>query len=406
MKNYDTIRSICFENNRISREVIDEFLIYYAASRDNLERKMQKKFASYKHVTSKFKNEHVNMFKAQYLAHSIFKKNGSLKRLMKHAELQRLTGEEMNFLKKYAEHPWRFSFSVIADNPSKDFYIMEDIFSYEKYLLFSPGVSDTLSDRPGLLWFNLIQYNGACWQSYGPIGSYNSFDPDDIFFFATELNPDNNDEETIKEDIESNPLPYMLLIAGSNYPLTVFKEDPFVHVISEFNVENFDTKGMQKSFKSEYNSGVYRFTLKRWGKHPHFSTAFFDEKNNKLVLSAMTDRGFAALVNTLHNYGHTYPKEPFIRIHPSMIMTASELLNKEIKINEYDNLFTIEPSEEEKEFIEKLNVFTGLVLPDINAGHEPNIEKYAAEAGIDIDTARDLIRAIRDKKDEMGRGKK
>ena len=204
MKNYDAIRSICDENNKISRKVIDEFLIYYAANRDNLERKMQKRFDSYKHITSELENALVNMLKAQYLAHSIFKKVGSLNRLIKHAELQRLTNEEMNFLKKHAEYPWRFSFSMIGGNPSKDFYIMEDIFSYEKYLLFSPGVSVTLSERPGLLWFNLIGYNGACWQSYGPIGAYNSFDPDDIFFFATELRPDNDDEESILADIENS----------------------------------------------------------------------------------------------------------------------------------------------------------------------------------------------------------
>ena len=404
MKNYDAIRSICDENNRISRKVIDEFLIYYAASRNNLEHKMQKEFNSYKHVTSELKNEFVNMFKAQYLAHSIFKKDGSLKRLIKHAELQRLTNEEMNFLKKHAEYPWQFSFSVIADNPSKDFYIMEDVFSYEKHLLFSPGVSDILSERPGLLWFNLIGYNGACWQSYGPIGSYNSFDPDDIFFFATELSPDNDDEESILADIKNNPLPYMLLFTGSNYPLTVFKKDQVVHVISEFNVEDLDTKALRESFTSEYNSGVYRFTLKDWGEHPHFSTAFFDEKEKRLVLSAMTDRGFDALMKVFHDFGYTYPKEPFIRTHPSMIVTAARIMNKEIELNEYDKLFTIEPSAENKEFIDKLNIFTGLVLPDINAGREPDIEKHAAKAGIDIDTARDFIRTIRDKTDEMRRG--
>ncbi|NQU81367.1 MAG: hypothetical protein HQ543_07590 [Bacteroidetes bacterium] len=403
MENYDALRSICDENNKISRKVIDEFLIYYAANRDNLKRKMQKEFNSYKHVASELKNEFVNMFKAQYLAHSIFKKDGSLKRLIKHAELQRLTNEEMNFLKKHAEYPWRFSFSVIVENPSKDFYIMEDIFSYEKYLLFSPGVSVTLSERPGLLWLNLIGYNGACWQSYGPIGAYNSFDPDDIFFFATELSPDNDDEESILTDIENNPLPYMLLFTGSNFPLTVTKEDQIVHIISEFNVEKLDTKALRESFTSEYNSGVYRFALKDWGEHPHFSTAFFDEKEKKLVLSAMTDRGFDALVNAFHDYGYTYPKEPFIRTHPSMIVTAAKIMNKEIKLNEYDNLFTIEPSAEDKEFTDKFNVFAGLVLPDINAGREPDIEKYAGKAGIDIDTARDLIRTIRDKTDEMRR---
>jgi len=117
----------------------------------------------------------------------------------------------------------------------------------------------------------------------------------------------------------------------------------------------------------------------------------------------MTDRGFDALVKAFHDFGYTYPKEPFIRTHPSMIATATIIMNKEVELNEYDKLFTIEPSAENKEFIDKLNVFTRLVLPDINAGREPDIEKYAAKAGIDINTARDLIRAIRDKTDEMGR---
>jgi len=146
--------------------------------------------------------------------------------------LWQLDKKERNYLEQQAKQPWRFSFSVIVEQPAEDFFIMKDVFAGDEFLLYSPGVANTLRDQRAILWFNLLGYNGTCWQSYGPIGAYNSFDPDDIFFFATELSPDNDDEESILADIENNPLPYMLLFTGSNYPLTSFKKDQVVYVIS------------------------------------------------------------------------------------------------------------------------------------------------------------------------------
>ena len=45
---------------------------------------------------------------------------------------------------------------------------------------------------------------------------------------------------------------------------------------------------------------------------------------------------------------------------------------------EYDKLFHIESSPEDKEMLDNLNVFVSLILPDINAGRTPDIEKHAA----------------------------
>jgi len=95
---------------------------------------------------------------------------------------------------------------------------MEDVFSDQEFLLYSPGVTKTLEDQSIILWFNLISFNGACWQSFGPIGTYKSFEPDDIFFFATELNPEIADEQELLANLEENPIPYMMLLSGGNYP--------------------------------------------------------------------------------------------------------------------------------------------------------------------------------------------
>jgi len=114
----------------------------------------------------------------------------------------------------------------------------------------------------------------------------------------------------------------------------------------------------------------------------------------------MTDRGFEALAESLNEYGYSFSTDPFIRVNPSMITTASDILKKKIKLNEYDHLFEIEQSSSNKEDIEKLNLLLKLALPDINAGRKPNIEELAIKAGVDFETAKDIIKQIMDK--DMG----
>jgi hypothetical protein len=52
-------------------------------------------------------------------------------------------------------------------------------------------------------------FNGACWQTFGPVVPFRSFQPDDIFFFATELNLFIETEEDLMADVEENPFPYL-----------------------------------------------------------------------------------------------------------------------------------------------------------------------------------------------------
>ncbi len=403
MKNYDSIRAVCEENSRISSPVIDEFLIYFAASRNNLDAIMNKRFAFYKHVVGEFKKEWVNRLKAQYLAHAIFKRDGTINKLLNHPALKRFNRKEIGFLEQQAKHAWRFSFSIITDNPAEDFYIMEDILSYEQYTLFSPGTTNLIKEQSATLWFNLIGYNGACWQTYGPIGAYKGFDTDDVFFFATELRPKVEGEEEIQEDIERNPVPYMMLLSGSNYPLTVHKEDQLVQTRSEYSLEVINTKEMRKNFKVEYNDNVYRLTLKGWEEYPHFAHAYFDEKKKIIVLTAATDRGFHALASGLNQHRYNFSEEPFIRVNTSMLTTAKNILKKDIELNEYDQLFHEETSKESQEEMDKLNTFMGLILPDINAGRKPDIEVLAKKAGIDIETARDLVQHLIGKLGNLGK---
>jgi hypothetical protein len=272
--------------------------------------------------------------------------------------------------------------------------MMEDVFSNEEYLLYSPGITKTRESQSALLWSNLIAYNGTCYQSFGPIGAYKSFEPDDIFFFATELNPDITEVEELLTNLEYNPLPYMMLLSGANIPLIYSKEAQIVIVLAEYDLDTINTKDLTKSFKAEYNKGVYRLSLNNWSDLPHFSQAYFDEKKKFILLTAMTDIGFKALVEGLNEYGYNLSLNPFLRVNLTMLTTASDILKRKIKLNEYEHLFTKETSPAVKENLGKLNLLLKLAMPDINSGLEPDIEALAEKAGVDLQTASDLIKQI------------
>lgn len=402
-KNYKAIRAVCEENSRLSRMVIDEFLIGFGADYLHLGRNINKQFSSFRHITEKFQKEWVALLNAQCISHRIFRNNGHIEDILKHPVIRYLTREERDFLERQARHPWRFSFSIISHVPAEDFYVMEDIFSDEQFLLFSPAITQLIQKERPILWFNLIGFNGMCWQSYGPIGAYKGFEPDDIFFFATELRPDIEDEAEITGDLENNPIPYMMLLCGANYPLTFHKKDQVVQVISEFDLDKINTAELRKSFKTEYNDGVYRFALKDWSEYPHYACAYYDERAGTIVFSAMTDRGFNKLMATINGFGYDFPDEPLIRVNMSMFMTAKEILGKDLVLNKYDKLFHIEAAEETNEEIEKMNAFIKLVLPDINSGRKPDIETMAKKAGLDVETARDIMKHVMGKLDNMRR---
>jgi hypothetical protein len=402
MKDFKTMKLICEENSKISSRVIDEFLLYYSAECNDLELQMNQRFAVYKHIAKKLQQEWVNMLKSQYIVHKVFKQDGLIKSYLSHPALKQPDVEGKSWIEFQEKHPWRFSFSIIKDRPAECFFIMEDVFSEQEFLLYSPGVAKTLEDQSIILWLNLISYNGTCWQSFGPIGAYKSFEPDDIFFFATELKQDIADEKELMINLEHNPIPYMMLLSGANYPLTYNKGDQLIHVTAEYDLDTINTKNLTKSFITEYNKGVYRLSLKSWYELPHFSQAYFDENKKIILLTSMTDVGFNALTEGFNEYGYDFSSEPFVRVNISMIITASDILKREIRINEYEDLFSKETSPQSQENLDKINTFLRSILPDINAGRSPDIDSLATKAGVDIEIARDLLERIIGKRNDMG----
>lgn len=390
MNEFDKIKAHCEHVSQITSVLIDEFLLHYAAAKDNLSREFDVRIASYKHLIQG-ETRWVNMIKSQYIIHRVFKEGGLLRKYLNHAEVKRRSQAEQAFLEEQLLVPWRFSFSVITAMPAPDFYQMEDLLSGDSFLLYSKSVTQTLKDQSAMLWFNLIAFNGNCWQTFGPLNAYQSFDLDDIFFFATELNPGIDSEETLQIDVEKNPVPYMMLLNGAMMPSTVNKDDELLILFSEEERESIDTEKLRADFKVEYSKGVYRFSISAFDKFPHLAAAYFDERKNRFVVTAMTERSFRAIMLALNKNDIGIDEEPQIRIHPSMFATTEKILRKKLQLNPYEKLFEIESGPAQKGELEKINKFLKSVLPELNSGKMPDIEVLATQAGIDKDFAKGLI---------------
>ncbi|MDP4129697.1 MAG: hypothetical protein Q8939_06010 [Bacteroidota bacterium] len=413
MPDFSRLLAVCNKVSSVSAVVLDKFLMYYAAAQEGLEREMDGRLARFREVTKGFKPAWVNLLKAQYIGHRIFKKDGLIHKYLHHTAVKALEPEQLNYLKQQSAHAWRYSFSEITAHPEGDFYEMEDVFSGENFLLYSPSVTAILATESVTLWLNLIGFNGSCWQSYGPVLSFQGFQPDDIFFFATELNPRIETEEDLMKDMEANPFPYLMLINGSRYPMILHGKDMLVQVLAEHPLETFDSSGLKKDFKVEYAKSIYRLTPKAWGEAPHFAAAYFDEDKKIMLLTSLTDQGFRRLTDELNAHGFKLPADPDIHVQPAMLTAVKSILKKDLHLNPYEKLFERKSTPGEQEMTKKLNRLLSLAIPLINAGKEPDIDALAKEAGVDMETARDVlahtmsrIGKLRNQLDKKGKKKK
>ena len=268
--NYSETKSHSEEITTISRAVIDEFLIYYSAGREKLEPQIGAQLKKYRRVVREIEPSYINYLKSEYIAHRIFRKEGFIAKYLNRTEIKSLPQEQYSYLKSQSQNPWRFSFSGITSRPADSFFEMEDALTGEQYLLYSPGMKATEDEHHPRLWFNLIAYNGLCWQTFGLIIPLKSFTVDYLFFFATELNPSVADEEMLMKEVENNPFPFFMLLSSSNIPVVVSRGYEVVTCQATDILEKYPTVDLSAFFTTAWNKNVYRLTSKEKGEFPHF----------------------------------------------------------------------------------------------------------------------------------------
>lgn len=400
---FGKLLSACEKSSEMFSRLVEGFLFNKIVNIGKFNIEINARFKPYKHLFNEIEGNWIDLIMTQYLAHTILKKNGLIQSYLNHSAVKQLKQADLDYFHDLYKNPWRFSFSIITGYPHENFFEMEDVFTGDSFLLYSPGVTEILHERSVALWFNLIGYNGLCWQSYGPISAYQSFTPDDIYFFATELHrsrPIETDEDVLA-DVENDPAPYMMLFCGSAYPLTVHNNDPIVQAIAEYDIDTFSTKDLRKDFTIAYANNIYQLLLKRWSGHPHFCSAYYDENRKVLFLFSMTDRGFHTLAERLNKAGFNLFPDPDIRVTIAMSTTAGHILNKDIILNEYEDLFAKEQPAVDTEHINKLNALLEMALPDLNSGRKPDLKKLALHSGLDEESVESLLKHVYEKINNM-----
>ena len=401
MPDYNQLRAICRNESEISKTVVDDFLVYYAATRDKVDQEFERKISRFSHIEREMPSNWRGLIKAQFIGYQIFKAGGLIRKYLNHSSIKELKPEERDYLKKMAGHPWRFSFGEIRASPDADFYEMEDVFTGELYLLYSRSMSQTLSEHSVLLWFNLIGYNGRCWQTYGPVIPFKSFSPDDIFFYATEVDPGIESEADLTEDMDENPVRYIILTAGSNYPLIESRGHEIVQVYGQGHSDSIDVQSFRNVFKVEYAESVFKLSHPMWSEPPHSSEAYYAEKSGAISLTALTDKGYHEMASLLNKQGANIPADPDIRIHLPILTLMEKLFKRRPELHPYSRLFETKASQESEELMAKLNKFMALALPYVNSDKEPDVDALAREAGVDPETARGLLMSAMKKIKEM-----
>lgn len=391
MTDYTNWQDYCNYINKISSSLIDEFLLYYAAQKDKVDREFESKISRFKEIVSEMPSSWKGLIKAQYIAHRIFKEQGLIHKYLNHVTIKTRSAEEQQYLRDAAAYPWRFCFSEIVANPAQDFYEMRDAFTGEVFQLYSPAITRTLAENQVLLWFNLIGYNGRCYQTFGPVTPFLGFTADDIYFYATELEPAIQSELDLIEHINENPVRYMMLAIGSTLPLIFQQDHEMVQVLGEIDNVEWDMQALKKNFKIEYAEPIFKLTHNVWSEPPHFAEIYIEEESGTLLLYALSDQGYRELATILNAHGISAPTEPDIRLHLSMSHVIERILKKELLLNPYGHLFESRQSPETEAELSKLNRLMTLALPYINSGQQLDIPALAKEAGVDPEVAKELL---------------
>jgi hypothetical protein len=393
MVNFQEIQQKCTALADLSVDVLDRFLINYHLKRTIEYSKLPAQLKKYDKQFKQLPGNALDLIIAEYAAYEIFKASGAIHKYLKNSDVVGLPKAEYQYLSDMAKHPWRFSFSVIVANPAPGFFEMVDVFTDEEYLLYSPGIHDDIQEEKRIpsLCFNLISFNGDCWQTYGIVNCFTSFDVQDVFFLAQQLNPNVEDEEDVMREVDKQCIPFMLMILGSNIPKTISNGFDVLFVGIREHWEEIDHELLSQHFDTHERSSIIRISSEDLSQFPHNAIAYYDKKSRELSRYALTLEGYDQLSDALIDIGVLVDPGFDFCITPAMALIAESILGKKPDVTSpYEKIFEKELSQKETEENQKMNQFLGELSFCVNEGEKPDLKALADKYSIDLALAKEI----------------
>lgn len=394
MKKMKEIEEFADYISAIQERVYDNFLLNFVAEREDFDRKVNILQRKYKSVLRDLPPEFFGFSMAMMIGGKIFQKNGLLRKYINHPVVKSLPQNEIILLEHYLEHPWKYAFTKIIKHPQRNFFEMLNLFTGEEYLLYSKSVESIFKTHPDALFFNLLSFNGKCWQTNGNVAYFNAFTSNDIFYYGYNIYPDIDDDDDLLEYVHEDPFPFMLLYAGAEYPVAISRGFVQQHSFSSIEVLSLDIEMMRKHFSVEWSQEVYRFSHNKWSQFPHFAESYYEEKLKLLHCTAFTKEGYEGLSLVLSKLGFEFNPWPDITVSPAMVQTMKDIYDKKFEVNSLLNHFKKIDPPDEKNQLDKINHLLKLLLPYFNSGTKPDLQKLAAQANLPLDEAEDLYKQL------------
>lgn len=240
-----------------------------------------------------------------------------------------------------------------------------------------------------------------CYVTYGLIIDFQSLETSDIYFYARQLDPTLRNSNDVPAVIERNPIPFALLHIGSETP-PIYKDNSKI-VLNRliFTGEFFSPTDHSKAFIIKKRDQVYRLYSREMQGFPHFASVTYKPNKKQITLTSLTDQGYKKLANYFEDLGYTLPTENRERVSPLMINLIKEILGYEINFFPYDKDVTLDESPKEQGDREKIQKFIDKIMNDFNQGIDPDIEVYAKECELDMETALSITNKIIDILEDM-----
>ena len=410
--NYSSIENHCKAKAAVSASAIDRKIMYHAAARYGLDKKFDQELKKYPKVVKATDEAAINYMKAMYITKQIFGEKGLIHGYIEKGQLREYTDAEKTFLIEASQHAWKWSYAVIKENPSPNFFVMTDVFSDEEYLLYSPSMQNILVTERPEMWFNLIGFNGQCCQTFGMLYSFTSLTRNDIYYFATEVDRPVDTDQEILDIIDKTPIPFLLLYNFSRIPIVVSRD----HVVRYFySIEDCKEIPIDKFKKNFRISSHYPYLVMELLTHetfPHFARAIFNQDLEEIDLISMTSEGFHALQQALAAKGLLFSEAPQVIVSPEMKEIVKRILGREMDILMFSNIIekaeakhllaqiTKHPAKVDNEpddtddleeaTVAQINSFMGALIPIINTRKPVDIEALAKAHGLTIKDATKL----------------
>jgi hypothetical protein len=322
------MREHCAYMTRMGEEVFDEQLMYFTAHRENVEKTISNFRQKFKHALGYISEENLNRIYAQFISNLLFGSNGKLQSYLEKGLLHFLKSDHLAYLEVMRKHPMKFGFFDLVKVEGDDFFRIKDIFTEERHLVYSPGITQSLKEFDTRTWLLYVGYNGMCTQTFGPMIPLGRLQADELFTFGVFANPKMVDERDLVNDMQINPLIYAMLIVFPNVPFIVGREEDLLFMHDEDDLE-IDPEDFISDFHIARKGKYFRMVLRGpMGSAPHYATLWYDAGSAIVYRTACTDSAYSALSEVLHKKGFVVDFIPAIRCNLNMMVLLRIIFNK------------------------------------------------------------------------------